>query len=56
MECCAIKKFTVEAYSTENMWYKIVVKLKGEVVDTFLEKTMDGAWRAFEAAGYERVS
>lgn len=44
--------FDVEERSTENMWYQITVKFRGEVVDVFLKPTMRKAKLAFEHAGY----
>jgi hypothetical protein len=49
----ATKNFEVSHGSTENMWYKVEVRFRGRVVDTFLCPTMKEAWNAFERAGYE---
>ncbi len=52
----AIKTFDVEEGSTPEMQYKITVRFKGKVVDTFLYDRMDLCLRAFENAGYKRLA
>lgn len=53
MSYSVIKEFEVEEGSTEDMWYEIVVKFRGEVVDRFLRKTMSDAHTDFINAGYQ---
>jgi ferredoxin-NADP reductase len=53
----AVRYYSVEEGSTENMHYRITVKDHlGKVVDEFLRPTMAEALSAFEHAGYRRVA
>jgi hypothetical protein len=49
----ATKTFEVEEYSTDNLWYVIIVRFRGKIVDKFLKPTMKEAQDAFRMAGYE---
>lgn len=48
----AIKKFDVQEETIPGGYYRIVVKFRGVVVDTFIESTMALAIAQFERAGY----
>ncbi len=52
----AIKTFDIEGGSTSRMQYKITVRFRGKVVDTFLHDTMDDCRQAFKNAGYSEVA
>ena len=52
----AIKKFEVDEFTSDGWYYTIEVRQRvggfTEVVDKFMEPTMQGAINTFEAAGY----
>lgn len=52
----ATKRFDIEEYSTDNLWYRIIVRFRGQVVDDFLCPTWLEARRAYELAGYQTVN
>ena len=56
MQCEAVKRFEVEEYSTETMWYRIVVKFRGNEVERFETPTKREAQQQFEQAGYKRCN
>lgn len=52
----AIQIFEIEQGSISGGRYKITVKFRGKVVDTFIEKTMYRAQRTFQDAGYHLIA